>query len=183
MVYLSYDVSNGYQFSTLLSNKQQLLLHSLCCRVPTCTKVEQVFWALPSRKMWTGWGTRRSCTCKMHAELYNCTYRWFKTNPCEVNTNFKGGGVPLHASSLTSKHYKILLAYGRPIMIRTGLSRWVWQNSSTPEAKVALKRACLTSGWSHDVYICATWSLKPSVPSSNSLSASSRMSHSTLKNR
>lgn len=66
-------------------------------------------------------------------------------------------------------------------MILTGLSRWVWQNSSTPEAKVALKRACLTSGWSHDAYICATWSLKPSVPSSNSLSASSRISHSTLQ--
>ena len=79
----------------------------------------------------------------------------------------------------------ITKTYWIPIMTRTGLSRYVWLNSSTWEVRVALNRACFILGLSHALYTCASCSRNDCRlgPSSNSLSASSSTSHSTLRGK
>lgn len=64
----------------------------------------------------------------------------------------------------------------------TTLSRLSLHHCSTSYAKVALNIALLTLGDVQARKMEASWSLNPVLPSSNSLSDSSTISHSTLRN-
>ncbi len=110
---LTNDVSNCQQLPTLLTHKQQLLLHSICSRIPNI---------------------------HTHTDTYTRAHARTHTHTHTQSTN--GKSYTYDQPSIPSS------THASPMMTLTKVSRWAWQNSSTPEASVALKRACLTPGLS-----------------------------------
>lgn len=156
--YLFNKLSHCCQFSCLRSNKQQLLFHCLCCRV------SEIRNAINTYKSYVV-GEKHCMQDKLSS-----------VHPPRGKCSFD--------NEVTGKGKKRIRAwlhtYLAPTVTRTILSRLSLHHSSTSRAKVALKKALLTTWDVHARKMEANCSRNPDFPSSNSLSDSSTTSHSTL---